>query len=324
MTSAPVVTIIIPVYGVEKYISRCVHSLFRQTYRHIEYVFVNDCTKDNSIETLYEVMDEYPERKASCRVINHETNQGLSAARFTGIIQATGDYLMHVDSDDFLEENAVELLVETAVRESADIVIGGSYSVYPDKRTINRRTEHFDKDTLLHEMLLLKIPPSVWGKLFSAKLYGADKDTMPVKGINHGEDFATVPRLIHYAEKIGYLDTPIYNYVQYNSSSYTNNFSHRSLKDMIKATETLRNFFHDKLDSTTLDLCAARVKLALYKRRNLELYHEIRQLYREETENVSAHIPVTDRLLLFLTDKGLYRAASFCITSGLWLKGHRK
>ena len=104
------VSILVPVYGVEKYIERCARSLFEQTYDNIEYIFVDDCTKDRSIVILQKVLEGYPNRKNQVKILHHEKNRGLSAARNTALDASTGDYLMHVDSDDYLRKDAVLLL----------------------------------------------------------------------------------------------------------------------------------------------------------------------------------------------------------------------
>ena len=102
------VSVLVPVYGVEKYIERCARSLFEQTYSDLEYVFVNDCTPDQSIEILKKVMAEYPQRKNAVKIVNHAKNRGLAAARNTAYDNATGDFVTIVDSDDWLEWDALE------------------------------------------------------------------------------------------------------------------------------------------------------------------------------------------------------------------------
>ena len=116
------VSILVPVYGVERYIENCAVTLFEQTYENIEYVFVNDSTKDRSMEMLHDVMERYPLRRDNVHIITHEVNRGLGAARKTALLNATGDFVMHVDSDDSLSLDAVEMLVDKAIQTGADIV----------------------------------------------------------------------------------------------------------------------------------------------------------------------------------------------------------
>ena len=123
------VSICVPIYGVEKYIERCAISLFEQTYKNIEYIFVNDCTQDNSIDVLKSIIEKYPVRKNCVRIINHERNKGLGAARNTAITNATGMFIMHVDSDDYVEKDIVERLVKKQNENNSDIVTCG-YILY--------------------------------------------------------------------------------------------------------------------------------------------------------------------------------------------------
>jgi glycosyltransferase involved in cell wall biosynthesis len=145
------VSILVPIYGVEKYIERCARSLFEQTYSNIEYVFVNDCTKDKSIELLMNVLNEYPHRKGQVKLIHHERNRGLAAARNTAVYNMTGEYVWHVDSDDYIETQAVELLVNEIQKTNAEVIIFGyntviSYQITPfsvyktEKHTSSQKT----------------------------------------------------------------------------------------------------------------------------------------------------------------------------------------
>ena len=102
------ISILVPIYGVEHYIERCARSLFEQTYPDIEYVFVDDCSSDQSIAVLEKVMEDYPLRKPHVKIIHHERNKGLSAARNTALEASAGDYVMHVDSDDYIEKTLIK------------------------------------------------------------------------------------------------------------------------------------------------------------------------------------------------------------------------
>ena len=111
------VSICIPIYGVEKYIERCAISLFEQTYQNIEYIFVDDCTPDKSVEILKSVIERYPNRKPYVRIIKHKKNRGLGSARNTAVDAAKGEFLMHVDSDDWIDNDCVRLCVEKQKRK---------------------------------------------------------------------------------------------------------------------------------------------------------------------------------------------------------------
>ena len=124
------VSILVPIYGVEKYIERCAVSLFEQTYKNIEYIFVDDCGTDNSIGILKDVIDRYPCRKEQTRIIRHTRNRGLAAARNTAVKEATGEFICHVDSDDWVDQTLIEQLVSKQIENDADIVSVNYIKVY--------------------------------------------------------------------------------------------------------------------------------------------------------------------------------------------------
>lgn len=132
----PLVSIIIPVYGVENYIDRCARSVFKQTYGNLEIIFVDDCTLDNSINVLRTVMEMYPERKNQVKILRHNHNRGLSAARNTGMDVATGEYIYFLDSDDAITEDCVEILEENISHGGCDFVIGGIKTVGFDRTCV--------------------------------------------------------------------------------------------------------------------------------------------------------------------------------------------
>lgn len=316
------VSIIVPIYGVEKYIERCANSLLSQTYSNIEFIFVDDATKDNSIGVLESVISHYPDRKNQCVILHHEKNKGLSGARNTGVSHFSGDYLLHVDGDDYLEVDAVEQLVRFVEDNPSDIVIFDSYSVSENGKNI-RSTPYKNKITLLRDTILKTIPPSIWNKMYSSRLYRSGYDTMSVEGINHGEDYATTPRLIYYAETISKLNKPLYNYVIYNEESYTKNITMKSVESMLKADEKLFNFFKDKTVegikiSDILYLAKLRTKTGLLKRQNIDLYPQISSVYNDVPSKYKKMLSLSDRLLLYLIDLRLYKLA--CIYSNFGLK----
>ena len=129
------VSILVPVYNVAAFIEKCARSLFEQTFADIEYVFVDDCSPDNSVEILQRVLEDYPERKSCVKILRHEVNKGVSSARNTALRNASGDYVFFVDSDDFLELDAIALLLDKAKGTNVDIVLCDIKNLY------NNRTE---------------------------------------------------------------------------------------------------------------------------------------------------------------------------------------
>ena len=125
------VSILVPVFGVERFIERCARSLFEQTYPDLEYIFVDDGSIDRSIEILQSVVEEYPTRNAAVHLIKHDHNRGLGAARNTALDNATGEFVYHVDSDDYIDRDTIRLLVAKQKETNADIITGNALIIYP-------------------------------------------------------------------------------------------------------------------------------------------------------------------------------------------------
>ena len=126
----PKVSVIIPVYNVEKYMEKCCRSLFGQTLENMEFIFVDDCTPDNSISVIESVLQEYPQRKSQVKITHHDKNRGLPSARNTGLGLAQGNYIIHCDSDDWVAPFMYEKMYARAVAENADIVWCDILAVY--------------------------------------------------------------------------------------------------------------------------------------------------------------------------------------------------
>lgn len=127
----PLVSILVPVYQAEEYIERCARSLFEQTYDNLEYLFCDDCSSDNSIQILESVIKDYPDCANRIKILHHEENRGVSAARNTGIKNATGDYLFFMDSDDELPERSIEILLGRAMEDEAIEMVLGNTLIKP-------------------------------------------------------------------------------------------------------------------------------------------------------------------------------------------------
>ncbi len=236
------VSILVPIYGVEKYIEQCARSLFEQTYTNIEYIFVNDCTPDRSIEILETVIAAYPERKAQVSIIQHEHNKGLGAARHTAFEASTGYYLMHVDSDDILPKEAVCLLITKAEETHADIV-DGAYSEWRDGKAISSTLPApINKKKYLRWMLCQNIISNrIWGRLYRRDLL-VEHNIHSMEGIDYSEDYAVVPRAMYYAQRT-YINDIVYYYRTDNTTSYTHAISKKNLLSHFKACQLVASFF---------------------------------------------------------------------------------
>ena len=245
------VTVIVPIYNVERYVAQCAESLLSQTYADIEYIFVNDCTPDASLEVLLFVLKKYPQRSSQVHILNNERNRGLAYCRNKGVQSAHGNYIMHVDSDDYIKENAVEELVSLAKQENADIVISDFLLVRSNKIVEDLHVYPIEIHKYLKELLERNLPVCVCGKIFKRSLYLNNNIQVP-ENIDFGEDMVTLPRLVYYASKIA-VSSPFYYYNQLNINSYTKCIGEKAILSVIHTEQILRDFFSDKMERKELD-----------------------------------------------------------------------
>lgn len=237
------VSIIVPIYKVEKYIEKCATTLLEQDYNNIEYIFVNDCTPDKSMEILENTIEKYPNRKNHVKIVNKLKNEGLPQARKSGLDAANGKYILHVDSDDWVDEYMVSSLIGEARKSDADIVCFdyikefGKHSVIKSFFYTNNHPKsnlEFIKAILSHE-----ISVSMCDKLVKRGLY----KNVEFPYFSHCEDSFVNLQLFYEAKKITYIAKPFYHY-RTNPNSLSNSFSNnkKALDDFAEFSKAVRNF----------------------------------------------------------------------------------
>lgn len=217
---SPLISVIVPIYNVEKYIERCARSIFEQTYQNLEIIFIDDCTPDKSILILKNVLEDYPDRKSQTRIISHGRNRGLAAARLTGIKSSHGKYIQQVDSDDYISCNMIEQMCDEAEQKNADITVCDFNIVYPNKichQSVGIPLDHIE---FMNKVLTGEIHSSVCNKLIRRSLY-IKNNVYPTEGINQLEDLSVMYKLLYFASRIAYISKPLYFYSMENPNSYT-------------------------------------------------------------------------------------------------------
>lgn len=243
----PKISIIIPVYGVEKYIERCCVSVFEQTYRDFEVIFINDCTKDNSELILLEVMKRYQHLNITTQIIRHEVNKGISAARETGLNAATGEYILYIDSDDYIDTNMLAKMMDRASITDADITYCDYYEVMQGRQRYIDQSLPVNQPALITAaMLRQEIVWCPWNKLFKKKMVIEHNIHWP-EGINIGEDLVVMAQLFCFANKIEHVNEALYFYNRDNVNSYLNAWSLSSCNQNTRAVEWVDRFLkqHD-------------------------------------------------------------------------------
>lgn len=225
------VSIIVPIYNVEKYLAECIESLIKQTYSNIEILLVNDGSPDQS----YKIMEQYAKR--DCRIhCLYKENGGLSDARNYGLEHATGDYCLFVDSDDTIDWHTVELCVKNVEKYHSDIVVFDMKYIYPNHEE-TASGGNFECTSFSQNRNLVFINNSACNKLFKVSLFNDIKFPM---GMWY-EDLATVPILLSKANCVSKVDAPLYFYLQRTGSiAHTVN---EKIFDIYNAIQKIEDYY---------------------------------------------------------------------------------
>lgn len=244
------VSVIIPVYKVEKFIGRCARSLMEQTLTDVEYIFVDDASPDGSIGVLRQVLAGYPERSRHVRILTHSENKGLPAARNTGLAVAQGEYIFHCDSDDFIEPDMLEQLYGKATETDVDIVWCDWYLTFEKSERYMKQPTYDTPLEALKAMLGGAMKYNVWNKLIRRSLYAENGITFPA-GYGMGEDM-TIMLLFAYAKNVAYLPHAFYHYVKLNTNAFSQTYSNRHLLELqhnvTAITDRLETLFGNRLE----------------------------------------------------------------------------
>ncbi|WP_343288067.1 glycosyltransferase family 2 protein [Turicibacter bilis] len=226
----PKVSVIVPVYNVEKYLDRCLDSLVNQTLQEIEIIVINDSTPDQSQIIIDKYMNLYPNKVFSYI----KPNGGLSDARNYGMSKMKGDYFGFVDGDDYVEYSMFEKLYERATQEEADVTTCDFYWTYP-----NRLQRATDGPYTNERELLTKMMPTVWNKLYKKSWFDSLDIKFPV-GLRY-EDSSFSIRLAPFIRKLAYVNEPLVYYVQRQDSiTYTQN---SKVGDMLTVFNDIFEFY---------------------------------------------------------------------------------
>lgn len=232
------VSIIVPIYNVETYLSKCIDSLINQTYENLEIILVNDGSTDRSGD----IASNYAKKDARIRYVEQE-NQGQGSARNHGIKLAQGTYLSFVDSDDSIDKKMIEKMVRKMEIKDLDIVVCSYERFNEYGKAIERYDNPLDPqlvyDPFKNQEVIL-IDPVPWNKLFKKELFEDLQIWFPSRVWY--EDLRTVPKLLANAKRVGVIKEPLYHYLQREGSTMTSNNLVRQ-EESLYALDDLINYF---------------------------------------------------------------------------------
>lgn len=278
------VSVIIPVYNVEKYLKRCIDSVLNQSYKNLEIIIIDDGSKDKSSE----ICDNYKIKDKRVFVVNTK-NKGLSEARNKGIEISKGEYISFIDSDDWVESTYIEKLMDLLLEYKVDISICDFKKVYNEKienknYNYNEKIETYTNKEALDELFKSDAPKFgvSWGKIYKRYLF--DNIRFP-KGRYHEDDFTTY-KLFDKSTKIVSTNEKLIYYFQRKDSIMGTSYKLDKRLDVVQAFNEQREYFHEKNYIKLKKLATVRLFYAYF-----DIPEEINKSLREEYMKIYQELP---------------------------------
>ena len=302
----PSITVISPFYKVAPVIERFAESLLNQTLQDVEFIFVDDASPDESREILEKVIEKHPDRNV--RIITHEVNKGLPAARNTGLAEATGDFIYHCDSDDWVETDMLEKMYKAAIDNQADFVYCDFWMQFEKSARYMVNPTYTDPEQMIKEGFLAGLMKyNVWNKLIKKSLY--DGISFPA-GHGMGEDM-TIILAATRATRVAHVPEALYHYVKLNMNAFSNTFSERHLTDIqfntARTLEGLKDWDVKDKDKY-LNFFKLNIKLPFLLSSDKNQYSLWKEWFPESDKYVleNKYLPFRTRLVQWFAAKRLF------------------
>ncbi|MFR9566891.1 MAG: glycosyltransferase [Rikenellaceae bacterium] len=308
------ISVIVPIYGVEIYVERCLRSLFTQTKSAgVEFVLIDDCTMDRSMEIAYRVIADYPELHV--RVISNEVNCGIAATRQKGIDAAMGRYTIQIDSDDWCEPMMLERLYAKATQDNADIVVC-DYVVESDEHPSYVRLVEFDAADPFHEYINGAINSQLWNKLVLTELLRCDDFKKYSVEFNFGEDAAMSLMLLFNARIVSKVSGAFYHYLE-RENSLSRIYTTQQCGDFIEMISFYEKYVGDKglLDKyrEEIETKEIEVKFLILKNSDRQTQKRFYRAFDNLTSRIwqRCKLGAHNKLALYLASVGYLKCANF-------------
>lgn len=287
----PLISILIPVYNVELYIEKCLHSLFANTIiDKCEIIIVDDCSPDNSVVIIERLLEENIIMKDRVVLLHHEKNRGLAASRNTAFDRAQGKYFICVDSDDWVEPNYLEELYNKAEEDNSDIVGCDLFSEYYNKTFVKTQPISSDNLQCLKDMYSVKINGWLWIKLIKRELL-LKNNIRWIEGKNILEDLIIMTKCFFYSKKTSYVNKPLYHY-NHNTNSYMGSLmTITKSNELVSALYEVERFLYEKGQKDLIEILKIQklhLKLRLLFKGNKEVRKKYLTLWPEANSQLYA------------------------------------
>lgn len=314
---APGVSVIIPFFNVEKYIAECLESLLKQSYPALEFLFVDDCGQDSSVQIIEAFLSDHSELNG--RIIRHDKNKGLSGARNTGIRQANGDYVLFLDSDDTLSPDAINIMVNAIEHEGTDIIVG-NYEVFGDRiidSDLHLPDGYYSGKDIMKTYSEGKWYVMAWNKL-CRKEFLLDNELFFEEGLIHEDQIWSFKAAMR-ADSLQIVNAVTYRYRVRQSSIMTGMGINKDALSYVKVYDALSSFIMKEPEAMTADAYSlyegkrSGILYSILEKNEKQLYKEIYHLFRAQ----SIISPIEAFRKKIIGAKNLVRDIHYCLPETL-------
>lgn len=234
------ITVVIPVYNTSSYLQRCVDSIFGQDLKDVELIFIDDCSTDDSFEVLNRCLANHDLKDV--KVLRNDHNLGSGETRNRGIREASGEYVIFIDSDDYVTADYFASLRERIVAECPDIVVFDYTEIYTNHQFRKKCQPAIDKQQIVANLIQRKMHNSLCNKLIKRSLF-IDNSIYIAQGMSMFEDKSVCFRLFESAKVISYIPSSLYFYDRTRDCSLTNREQGRSIKDALILLDIINEYY---------------------------------------------------------------------------------
>lgn len=239
------ISVIVPVYNIEKYLPRCINSILDQTYKNWEAIFVNDGSTDNSLK----ILEEYKKIDERIKIIDKK-NAGSGAARNDGIENSRGEYIAFLDSDDWYEKNFLEKLYNNLIENNSDVAMCNPKMTYDDMSKNKKINTYFFNEIELNKtpekILGILAMPVVWNKLYKKEIIV--KNGIKFPNCSFCEDVEFLYKTFLYVNKVSKIEDALYNYYQ-REDSVTKKVKEESIEQLYQVLKNIENYIKNNFNS---------------------------------------------------------------------------
>ncbi|GAA4168099.1 glycosyltransferase family 2 protein [Sphingobacterium ginsenosidimutans] len=317
------VSVIIPFFNAANYIANCVHCLFGQTLSETEFIFVNDCSTDDSLIILENTIAIYFHRGRTVKIINHAENKGAATARNSGLAHASGECIGWLDSDDWIDTHLFEEMYSKLIQDEADIVWCDFYNTYHDREDYIRQEYSAKSHDCIKGLIKGDLMGGLCNKLVRRSVFTDHQIQFP-DGMNMCEDLRVSVQLFYYAKRVSYLHAAYYHYVKYRADSISSSRvgSDQADQGWIENVKGIAAFVASKSDlalSEEIQLLKLRPKKnLLVNGTTVAAYKTWRGIFPEANDFIwKTQLPAHYKVLAWCANHKLWAPISLA----LWAKG---